>query len=164
MPEAANFLANRLLIEGQKSAQYFRDFPVDQWNSVIYTDGEQWSPKQILAHLLATEISLLDLLKNILSGGEGVPLEFDLNHFNHNKVVELKNYSTDKMIDLFRENRKNTIDFVLNLTDSELEIQGRHPFLGVAPIREIIKIIYRHNQIHQREIRGAIVNNERGEN
>lgn len=164
MPETAKFLANRLLIEGQKSAQYFRDFPVDKWNSVIYTDGEQWSPKQILAHLLATEISLLDLLKNILSGGEGVPLEFDLDYFNHNKVFELENYSTDKMIDLFRENRQNTVDFVLNLTDSELEIQGRHPFLGVAPIHEIIKIIYRHNQIHQREIRGALVNNERGEN
>jgi hypothetical protein len=31
--------------------------------------------------------------------------------------------------------------------------QGRHPFLGRAPLSEIIKIIYRHNQIHLREIR-----------
>jgi hypothetical protein len=45
---------------------------------------------------------------------------------------------------------------VAEMDNNDLEIQGRHPFLGVAPLSDIIKLIYRHNQIHIREIRKTL--------
>jgi len=45
---------------------------------------------------------------------------------------------------------------VSQFDDPDLEKSGRHPWLGMAQVEEIIKLMYRHNQIHQREIREAL--------
>jgi len=42
------------------------------------------------------------------------------------------------------------------LKDEELEIQGRHPFLGETVIREMIKMLYIHNQLHYRDVKRTI--------
>ena len=42
---------------------------------------------------------------------------------------------------------------VAHMTPEDLPKVGRHPFLGAAPLEDIIKLLYRHNQIHQRDVR-----------
>ena len=49
--------------------------------------------------------------------------------------------------------RQATIKKVRALPDQDLGKMGRHPYLGVASLADIIKLIYRHNQIHQRDFR-----------
>jgi hypothetical protein len=39
-----------------------------------------------------------------------------------------------------------------------LEKTGRHPFLGVTTLREMIKMIYIHNQTHYRDLRRVLKN------
>jgi hypothetical protein len=39
---------------------------------------------------------------------------------------------------------------------ADLERIGRHPFLGVAPLVEMIKLVYRHNGIHIRDARKLV--------
>jgi hypothetical protein len=39
------------------------------------------------------------------------------------------------------------------MQDPDLAKLGRHPFLGITSLEDIIKMVYRHNQIHMREIR-----------
>ena len=56
----------------------------------------------------------------------------------------------------FMERRGETIQMILALSDSDLATEGRHPWLGVVPIEEMIKLMYRHNQIHQRDIRKTL--------
>ena len=156
MPDTPSFLAERLLTEGNKSAQFFRDLPGEAWNTVIYTEGAAWKATQVLAHFTATEISLYRLLKNILEGGRGAPEDFDINSYNERKVAQLTSHDVEDLISQFLQQRTETSALVSQLTQQDLERQGRHPFLGQAPLAEIIKIIYRHNQIHQREIRKAL--------
>jgi hypothetical protein len=57
------------------------------------------------------------------------------------------------LIDQFKRLRQETIELVLNMNTSDLEKQGRHPFFGMAALEDIIKLIYRHGQIHLRDIR-----------
>ena len=52
--------------------------------------------------------------------------------------------------------KNKTIQLLLELNDSDLAIEGRHPWLGVSPIEEMIKLLYRHNLIHQRDIRKVL--------
>jgi hypothetical protein len=42
------------------------------------------------------------------------------------------------------------------LKDEELEIQGRHPFLGETVIREMVKMLYLHHQLHYRDMKRAL--------
>jgi len=159
MPDTPSFLAERLLTEGNKSVQFFRDLPGEAWDRTIYTEGTTWKTIQVLAHFVATELSLYRLLENILGGGSGAPEDFDINAYNERKVTQLVNQDADTLLAKFLQQRAATAALVSRLTQADLERQGRHPFLGRTPLAEIIKIIYRHNQIHQREMRKVLGEN-----
>lgn len=151
-----DLLVNRLREVGEKSVQFFQELNPEQFETKIYADGSQWSVRQVLAHFALAENSLYRLVGNIVNGGTGTPEDFDLNAYNERKVSSVEKSTVDDLLDLFKENRQSTIEFVSGLSSSDLEKVGRHPFLGNAAVADIIKLIYRHNQIHIREIRRAI--------
>jgi hypothetical protein len=149
-------LSERLIEEGARLENFFREFPADQLDHPIYTDGTCWSVRDILAHLVQSEDSMLRLLQNILGGGGGSPDDFDLNAYNERKVAPLKGADLQALIEKFHANRLATAGFVRSLSLDDLTKEGRHPFLGVANLVDIIKMFYRHNKIHIREIRHAL--------
>lgn len=156
MTASPEFLIDRLRDEGEKSIDFFLEISPEKWETRIYTDGSQWTVRQILAHFALAESSLCRLVENIVNGGSGTPEDFDLNAYNERKVSSSSSLTDSELVDLFRENRRNTISLVSKLSITDLKKKGRHPFLGHASLVDIIKLIYRHNQIHIREIRQAL--------
>ncbi len=156
MPETPAFLAERLRAEGEKSAAFFRQLKPQDWEKTVYTDGETWTVHEVLAHFATSEASLCKLVENIVGGGSGSAEDFDINRYNARKVASLKEADNEFIIQQYMLNRQRTVDVVAALKPEDLGLKGRHPYLGVAQLSEIIKIIYRHNQIHQREVRAAI--------
>jgi hypothetical protein len=59
-------------------------------------------------------------------------------------------------MDLFKDGRSEMISFVGSLSIEDLLREGRHPFLGLTSLAEMIKMVYRHNQIHHRDLRKLI--------
>ena len=153
MPETPERLASRLAEEGQKTQQFFGALSPEQWGRTLYTDGAQWTVRQVLAHFTITEFGIRSLMLNILAGGSGVPQDFDLNGYNERKVSGLEEAAPDALLAKYRLERQATIDWVGGLAPADLLKTGRHPWLGVAPLEEMIQLMYRHNQIHQRDIR-----------
>ena len=49
-----------------------------------------------------------------------------------------------------------SVEWTAGLKDEELDIQGRHPFLGETVIREMVKMLYIHNQLHYRDVKRAL--------
>ncbi|MEJ2599306.1 MAG: DinB family protein [Anaerolineales bacterium] len=156
MADAPQRLVDRLLEEGEKTRQFFEAMPAANWELQVYSDGGQWRIRQILAHFVAAESSLQKLIENILNGGEGSPLDFDLNRFNESRVRRLESVLPLELLNQFIELRRQTAEMVARISPDDLVRTGRHPFLGMASLEEIIKLMYRHNQIHQREIRRRI--------
>ena len=156
MPETLERLADKLREEGNKTLAFFQAIHDDQWEQQIYTDGSHWNIRKILAHLAEAETSLNSLLKNILNGGSGVPEGFDIDRYNESHVPRLDGLAIDELMALYENSRKANILLVSGMRPEELNLQGRHPFLGMTTIEEILKMLYRHNQLHQRDIRRAI--------
>jgi DinB superfamily len=156
MADTPQRLVDRLLEEGEKTRQFFEAVPAVDWDLQVYSDGGQWRIRQILAHFVAAEASIQRLLKNILDGGEGTPLDFDLNHFNESRVSRLEGTPPSELLSEFYLLRQQTAQLVAGINPEDLARTGRHPFLGVASLEEIIKLMYRHNQIHQRDIRKRV--------
>jgi hypothetical protein len=153
MADTPQRLVDRLLDEGEKTRQFFEAIPAEDWELQVYSDGGQWRIRQILAHFVAAEASLQKLVENILKGGEGSPPDFDLNRFNESRVGRLEGTPpTELLVEFFRL-RQQTAQLVARIKPEDLQRTGRHPYLGVASVEEIIKLMYRHNQIHQRDIR-----------
>lgn len=156
MPETPAFLAERLKTEGEKTAALFASLTDAQWQATVYTEGAAWSVRHVLAHFVMAEKSFIKLFARIRDGGPGVPEDFDLDRQNAKHQQEVEALSPQELLQQFKAVRAEMIAFVASLRADDLEIRGRHPFLGVTTLAEMIKLVYRHNQIHARDLRGAL--------
>lgn len=153
MPEITERLAQRLHQEGQKTIAFFRALTVEQLGQQLYVDGSQWTVQHLLAHFVSAERGICALLENILAGGPGAPDHFDIDAYNEQHVAELHHTPMDDLLKQFVEQRQASIALMQRLQPEDLARMGRHPFLGIASVEDIFKLIYRHNQIHQRDVR-----------
>ncbi len=157
MSDTPEVLSQRLLREGAKTAAFFAGLTPADWGKTVYSEGPAWTVRQVFAHFVSTEANMLRLVKDIASGGKGVPENFNIDLFNHEEVARMDSSSLPGLLECFQEFRQQTASWIARLSPEDLEKRGHHPFLGLAPLAEIIKLIYLHNQIHQRDIRKVLV-------
>ncbi len=147
-------LVERLRAEGEKTEAFFRELTPEQLARVIYTDGAEWRVHDVLAHITQAEDSVRRLIEGIVQGrSPGAPEDFDLDGYNRRKVKELSALSREELLREFRTRRERTIAMVAAFSEGDLAKEGRHPFLGWAKVEDMLKLMYRHIQIHQRDIR-----------
>ena len=147
---------DKLRLEGAKTTDFFRDLPAHAWHVPVYTDGAQWTAHELLTHIVSTEIAIQSLMRDIMEGGSGSPPDFDIDLFTQDQVDRLGTSSNSDLLQEFQRQRAASIELVGQMQAEDLSRQGRHPFLGIAPFEDIIKLLYRHVQIHQRDIRKNI--------
>jgi hypothetical protein len=157
MADTPASLSARLLREGEKVCAFFQDLSVEQLERSVYKEVAEWRVREVLAHFVSTEKAFSSLIENVMAGGSGAPEGFDLDTFNQRKVAELKEATTDELLENFHRLRNKTAALVASFNEGQLNQTARHPFLGVAALVDIIKLIYRHNQIHLRDVRRVIL-------
>lgn len=157
MPETPAFLADRLTVEGEKVAEFFTRLEPQQWNLLVYTEGEEWTVRSLLAHFVTAEKGFLTLFAGIRDGGPGVPENFDVDRFNTGQQARSAQFTPQELLAQYREIRASMVTLAASLTADDLAREGRHPFLGHTSLLEMIKLVYRHNQIHLRDLRKLIV-------
>lgn len=156
MAETPPRLCERLSEEGRRTVEFFTSLEPAGWESQVYAEGGRWSARQVLAHFVSAEIGFRQIITDIINGGEGAPEGLDIDRFNESQVAQMAAMSCDDLLAQFEQNRDLTVELVGRMETGDLEKVGRHPFLGRARLDEIIKLLYRHNQIHQRDIRRAL--------
>jgi uncharacterized damage-inducible protein DinB len=150
-------LAGKLRSEGEKFYTFFEGLTDNQWTIEVYTEGAVWSIRSILAHLMTTERAFISLFTEILDGGVGVTEDFIIDRYNASQQRKTKEMGRKELLGQYKLMREEMIKFVFNLTDTDLEKIGRHPYLGMTTLREMIKMIYIHNQIHFRDIKKVLI-------
>lgn len=156
MPETPSFLAEKLTTEGEKFFAIFAGLTEEQWQTEVYTEGETWTVRNILAHFVTSERGLVKLFESIRTGGLGAAEDFSIDRYNARQQEKVKNLSAAELQEQFIAVRAETVKWVSRLAQEELDIEGRHPYLGQVPLVEMIKMIYLHNQIHFRDFRKSI--------
>jgi hypothetical protein len=149
-------LAEKLKAEGDKLVSIFSELTDDQWKREVYTEGTTWTIRNILAHFVTSERGLLKLFERIRQGGEGSPDDFSIDRYNGAMQERTKDATPQELLGQYKEVRANAIAWVLGLHEAELEITGRHPFLGHTAIRDMIKMLYIHNLNHYRDMKKAL--------
>ena len=149
-------LSLKLQAEGEKTVALFKSLSSQELELGIYSDGPSWNAREVLAHFVSAETAFHELIEDILAGGNGAPEGFDIDAFNQRQIPLLGDIPASELIEQFQQARRYTVQVVEKLAPELLDRTARHPFLGIAPLIEIIKLIYLHNQIHLRDIRSAI--------
>jgi uncharacterized damage-inducible protein DinB len=155
MPETAD-LAAKLEAEGRKLSGFFMGMSDAAWVAEIYSEGSAWTVRNILAHLASAERAFLSLLDGIRQGGPGVSEDFVIDRYNASQQRKFEGVSSGELLREYEAARGAMVAFVRRLSASDLEKRGRHPYLGETTLREMIKMIYIHNQTHYRDARRVL--------
>jgi hypothetical protein len=156
MSDSVAFLADRLRVEGDKALAFFGGLRPEQWDTTVYTEGETWTIRSVLAHYVSAEKGFVNIFSSIRDGGPGASVDFDIDRYNASQQKKAMNLSPSELLDQFSVIRSQMIALVASFSESDLTKQGRHPFLGQTNLAEMIKMVYRHNQIHYRDLRKVI--------
>lgn len=156
MPETPAFLAERLKTEGDKTAAFFASLTDSQWKSEVYTEGETWTIRNVLAHYVTAEKGFVKIFASIRAGGPGVSEDFDIDRYNASQQKKTQELTPAELLEQFIAVRAEMTFWVAALAEADLTKLGRHPFLGQTTLAKMIKMVYRHNQIHYRDLRKVI--------
>ncbi len=156
MSQRQDLIRKRMQDEGQKSADYFRAMSAADFGQQVYTTGPLWRVRDVLAHFVSAERVFLQYGRDILAGGSGAPEDFVIDEFNATQMAEFTQASTAELIAQFETARANTLVFITGMADTDLDRVGRHPWFGVVPVENMCKLIYRHNMLHERDVRRAL--------
>ena len=154
--DESNALAEKLRVEGEKLGSFMTGLVEPEWNAEVYTEGAIWTVQNIFAHLMTAERAFLRLFDQIRHGGEGLPEDFVIDRYNASQQRRTKHLSRRELMEEFQAAREAMIELVQGLSGDELELRGRHPFLGETTLREMVKMIYIHGQTHYRDVRRAL--------
>jgi hypothetical protein len=151
-----NELAEKLKTEGEKFVGIFSGLTDEQWQTEIYTEGATWTIRDILSHFVTSEHGLVKLFERIRLGEGGVTDEFSIDRYNESQQQKTKDLTVAELLEKYKTTRGATVVWVLGLKETDLEIVGRHPFLETTTIREMVKMLYLHNQIHYRDLKKVL--------
>jgi uncharacterized damage-inducible protein DinB len=148
-----NELARKLKSEGEKMLTIFSNLHDDQWSQEVYTEGTTWTIRNVLAHFVTSERGLVKLFEQILQGGAGSSDDFSIDRYNAAMQERTKELSPQDLLEQYRQVRTNTVAWISGLQESDLDITGRHPFMGQTQLREMLKMLYIHNLTHYRDLK-----------
>ncbi|HUE99548.1 MAG TPA: DinB family protein [Anaerolineales bacterium] len=149
-------LAEKLRSEGERFVSIFAGLTDEQWQMEVYTEGTTWTMRNVLSHFVTSERGLLKLFEQIRRGGTGAADDFSIDRYNAAMQERTKEAAPQELLAQYKEVRANAIAWVSGLSESELEVTGRHPFLGQTVIREMIKMLYIHNLTHYRDMKKVL--------
>ena len=155
MSETAE-LAEKLKTEGERMLAFFAELTEEQWAGEVYTEGETWTIRNVLAHYVTSERGLVRLFERIRTTGEGAADDFSIDRYNTAQQEKTKDLTPAELLEQYKQIRAESVQWVSGLKDEELDIKGRHPFLGETVIREMVKMLYLHNQLHYRDVKRAL--------
>ncbi len=135
-----------------QSIAFFNSLSPEQLNLQIYQEGARWTALQVAAHFITIERSMHWLFKNILSGGDGSPKDFDVDRFNKHQTAKLDGIPLVDLLEQFKQVRHKTIALVESMSDSDLDREAHHAYHGHGRLERFIRWAYEHNRIHQDEI------------
>lgn len=135
---------------------FFSELTDDQWVNEVYTEGTKWSIRNVLSHFVTSERGLVKLFERIRATGEGASDDFSIDRYNASQQEKTKDLEPAELLEQYKQVRADSVQWVSGLKDEDLEIKGRHPFLGETVIREMIKMLYLHNQLHYRDVKRSL--------
>lgn len=149
-------LTEKLKTEGERMVAFFSELTDDQWVNEVYTEGATWSIRNVLSHFVTSERGLVKLFERIRATGEGASDDFSIDRYNASQQEKTKDLEPAELLEQYKQVRADSVQWVSGLKDEDLEIKGRHPFLGETVIREMIKMLYLHNQLHYRDVKRSL--------
>lgn len=128
----------------------------EQWEQTVYSEGNHWTVKTVITHLVDSERGMSIHVHKIRKGEETLPPNFDLEQWNAGVADRMGALSQEELLQGLQSTRAKTLDLLNKVTDDEWSLTGRHPARGVITIEQYYETIHGHELIHTADIQKAI--------
>jgi hypothetical protein len=130
----------------------FSKVPSDGWDKPVYTKPATWTLRDLLAHFVSSEHTLLKLSKDVAGGGRGAPEGFNYDSFNQEEQEKYRSQTPEELLRMFGEARDSTLEWINSLVEGLLDRKGNHPALGEVTLEQMLSAIHGHILLHMREL------------
>jgi len=128
----------------------------EQWESVVYGEGDRWTVGTIVGHLIDSERGMSIHVHKIRKGEETLPAGFDLERWNAGVKQRVGNPSPAELLAGLDATRARTLQGLSSLREEEWTLTGRHPSRGVITIEQYYETIAGHEHMHLEHIKNAL--------
>lgn len=127
----------------------------DQAGQTMVTD--QWTVKDVLAHLAGAERGMLRTAQGMASGKDPqLPEGFDNDENNARMVARRKAQTFAQVLDEVKTVHNDLSAFLDGITQEQLTLMGEHPLAGEISLKDLLVVIYSHEVTHCNEIQNAL--------
>jgi hypothetical protein len=128
----------------------------DQWDTCVYSEGNEWTVKTIVSHLIDSERGMSIHIHKIRKGEPTLPEGFDLDQWNQGVAKRVGDLSAQEMVARLDATRDRTLEGLDSLTDEEWMLTGRHGSRGIITIEQYYETIMGHELNHIGEAKKAL--------
>ncbi|MCB9079895.1 MAG: DinB family protein [Anaerolineaceae bacterium] len=128
----------------------------EQLTTPVITDGNAWTPINVVSHLAENEQGMSIHIYKIRKGRETVPAGFDVNVWNAGVKERMGNPSRAELMVMLDEARAKTLEGLESIEPHEWSLTGRHPIEGITTIEQYFGIITSHDLDHIADIKKGL--------
>jgi len=130
--------------------------PAELWEQQIYSDGAQWTLRQLLIHLMLADHGQNTIILGIAEDKNLIPEDYDINRYNSSSVGKRQSVTVDEAREGLAQSRAHLIEWLHQADESVLDKEGRHASLQIMSIMQIFNLMSRHEESHAADIEALI--------
>lgn len=128
----------------------------EQWQTTIFSEGDSWTVRDVVAHLVDAEPGLSIHIHKIQRGKETIPENFNIDKWNAGVKERMAGRTPAELLQGLDEVRAKTLEKLETVQDDEWQLTGRHPTAGVQTIEQYYGIISNHQRQHAADIKRGL--------
>jgi hypothetical protein len=115
-------------------------------------DDKTWSARLTLAHVGSAQWDHLQVVRRLIAGEPTALPDFDLDTWNAAAVEQRATWPVALVLADLEAAQEATVALLRSLDDEALTVTGAHPALGEVSVRQVLRIIPLHDNMHRRDI------------
>lgn len=132
----------------------------DRGDEQIYSEGAQWTLKQLAIHLALADTGHNRMVFSYAGDKEFIPADYDIERYNKRSVEKNAEMTLDEARASLKNSRQEFITWLDALADeSVLQKTGRHPILKILTLEQIIGIMCSHEESHAKDMMAMLTTN-----
>ncbi|MGJ3237454.1 MAG: DinB family protein [Anaerolineae bacterium] len=145
------------LTQARSTLNQALDRAQDHADEQIYSEGAQWTLRQLAIHLALADIGHNQMVWQYAQDKEFIPADYDINRYNKRSVEKQDEMTYAQARASLAQSREAFIAWLDALDDdSVLDKTGRHATLRILSLEQIIGIMYQHEIAHANDIMGMV--------
>lgn len=140
----------------QQLLTFLQALTPEQWERVVFSEGEGWTVTAIVAHLIDGERGMSIQVHKIRKGEEATPEGFDLHRWNAGVTRRISERDPARLLAALESTRAKTLEVMASLKDEDWERTGRHPSRGMISVEQYYETISSHERQHLADMQRAL--------